>query len=105
MMHFFVSVNEGQKNIISQQVIKVAKNTCTFSEIYEAITEGIFGERDVKVYVGKGDDKWNYLREGLHDNISLMPELELKFIRFIVQTEENNQQKSQQFERNVFDIM
>ena|SRR2546421_537721 len=86
MMHFFVSVNEGQKNIISQQIIRVAEDMYTFSEIYEAITEGIFGEYNVKVYVGKGDDKWSYLREGLHDNISLMQELELKYIRFIVQT-------------------
>ena len=75
MVHFFVNVNEGQKNIFGQQIIKVAEDTYTFYEIYDAVTEGIFGERDVKVYVGKGDDKWNYLRKGLHDDISLMSEL------------------------------
>jgi len=107
MAHFFVSVNEGQKNIIGQQIIKVAENTHTFNEIYEAVTEGVFGERDVKVYVGKGHDKWNYLREGLHDNISLMSELELKYIRFVLQTEERNtvQRETQELERNAFDIM
>jgi hypothetical protein len=107
MVHFFVSVNEEQKNIIGQQIIKVAEDTCTFHEIYGAITEGIFGERDVKVYVSKGDDKWNFLREGLRDDLSLMSELKLKYIRFVVQTEERNtmQRESQQFERNAFDIM
>ena len=105
MVHFFVSVNEGQKNIISQQVIKV-EDTCTFNEIYEAITEGVFGICNVKVYVSKEDGKWNYLREGLHDNVTLMSELELKYVRFVVQTEENNTtQQNQQFERNAFNIM
>ncbi|RIA90741.1 hypothetical protein C1645_737633 [Glomus cerebriforme] len=88
MAHFFVSINKGQKNIIGQQIIKVTKNIHIFNKIYEAVTEGVFGERDVKVYVGKGHDKWNYLREELHDNISLMSELELKYIRFVLQTEE-----------------
>ena len=109
MAHFFVCVYEGQKNIIGQQIIKVAEGTCTFGEIYEAVTEGIFGhfgECSVKVYVSKGDGKWNYLREGLHDNISLMSELELKYIRFIIQTEENNTvQQTQQRGRNAFDMM
>ena len=58
MAHFFVCVYEGQKNIIGQQIIKVAEGTCTFGEIYEAVTEGIFGERDVKVYAGKEASKW-----------------------------------------------
>ncbi|CAB4496012.1 unnamed protein product [Rhizophagus irregularis] len=106
MVHFFVSVDEGQKNIISQQVIKIVEEICTFSEIYEAITEGVFGVCNVRVYVGKEDGKWNNLREGLYDDISLMSELELKYIRFIVHTEENNiVQQNQQFERNAFDIM
>ncbi|RIA83659.1 hypothetical protein C1645_833474 [Glomus cerebriforme] len=48
MAHFFVSINEGQKIIIGQQIIKVVKNTHTFNEIYEAVTEGVFGESDVK---------------------------------------------------------
>lgn len=105
-MHFFVSVDEGQKNVISQQIIKVTEDTHTFSDIYEAITEGIFGEHDVKVYAGKGDGKWNYLREGLHDNISLMLELDLKYIRFNVQTEKNNaNQQTQQFERNALNVI
>ncbi|PKY35439.1 hypothetical protein RhiirB3_456242 [Rhizophagus irregularis] len=78
MVHFFVSVDEGQKNIISQQVIKIVEEICTFSEIYEAITEGVFGVCNVRVYVGKEDGKWNNLREGLYDDISLMSELELK---------------------------
>ncbi|CAB4481109.1 unnamed protein product [Rhizophagus irregularis] len=64
MVHFFVSVDEGQKNIISQQVIKIVEEICTFSEIYEAITEGVFGVCNVRVYVGKEDGKWNNLREG-----------------------------------------
>uniref|UniRef100_U9TCI6 Uncharacterized protein n=1 Tax=Rhizophagus irregularis (strain DAOM 181602 / DAOM 197198 / MUCL 43194) TaxID=747089 RepID=U9TCI6_RHIID len=29
MVHFFVSIDEGQKNIISQQVIKIVEETCT----------------------------------------------------------------------------
>jgi hypothetical protein len=42
----------------------------------------------------------------LYDDISLMSELELKYIRFIIYTEENNVvQQNQQFERNAFDIM
>jgi len=57
MIHFFVSINKGKKNIISQQIIKVAEGICIFGEIYEATTEGIFGNRDVKVYIGKGDSK------------------------------------------------
>ena len=65
----------------------MAEDACIFGEIYEAITEGIFDNRDVKVYVEKGDGKWNYLKEGLYDEISLMSELGLKYIRFIVQTE------------------
>ncbi|CAI2198061.1 4296_t:CDS:2, partial [Funneliformis geosporum] len=32
-------VNEGQKNIISQQIIKVAENACIFSKIYEATSK------------------------------------------------------------------
>jgi len=107
MIHFFVSVNEGQKNIIGQQIIKVAEDACIFGEIYEATTEGIFGNRDVKVYVGKGDGKWNYLKEGLYDEISLMSELGLKFIRFIVQTEEPDDppQQTQPAGQTAFDIM
>jgi len=58
----------------------VAEDACIFGEIYEAITEGIFDNRDVKVYVEKGDGKWNYLKEGLYDEISLMSELGLKYI-------------------------
>ncbi|CAG8632967.1 13973_t:CDS:1, partial [Funneliformis mosseae] len=73
-------VNEGQKNIIGQQIIKVAESICIFGEIYEATIEGIFGNWDVKVYVGKSDDKWNYLKEGFYDEISLMLELGLKYI-------------------------
>src|SRR5436190_16879750 len=103
MVHFFVSVNEGQKNIINQQIIKVNENICIFDEIYEAITEGIF-DKDVKVYVGKGDGKWNYLKEGLYDEISLMSELGLKYIRFVIQNEEI-QEVPQQVEQNIFDIM
>ncbi|CAG8615615.1 6708_t:CDS:2 [Funneliformis mosseae] len=56
MIHFFVNVNEGQKNIIGQQIIKVAED--------------------------------NYLKEGLYDKISLILELELKYIQFIKQTKE-----------------
>lgn len=78
---------------------------CTFGEIYEAITEGVFGVCNVRVYVGKGNGKQNNLREGLYDDITLMSELELKYIRFIVHTEENNiVQQNQQFERNAFPI-
>ena len=90
MVHFFVSVNEGQKNIFGQQIIKVTEDTYTFYEIYDAVTEGIFGERDVKVYVSKRDNKWNFFREGLRNNLSLISKLKLKYIRFVVQTEERN---------------
>ncbi len=107
MIHFFVSINERQKNTISQQIIKVTEDACIFGEIYEATTEGIFGNRDVKVYVGKGDDKWNYLKEGLYDEISLMSELGLKYIRFIIQTEEPDDppQPIQPAGQTAFDVM
>ena len=84
MIHFFVSVNEGQKNIISQQIIKVAEGIYIFDEIYKATTKDIFNNWNVKVYIRKGDSKWNYLKEELYDEISLMSELRLKYIRFIV---------------------
>jgi len=57
MIHFFVSINEGKKNIISQQIIKITKDAYIFGEIYEATTEGIFDNWDVKVYIEKGDGK------------------------------------------------
>ena len=75
-MHFFVSVNDGQQNIFGQQIIKVIEDTSTFCEIYDVVTESIFGERDVKVYVGR-DDKWNYLR-GSDEMLLLLVEHQLR---------------------------
>ena len=42
MPHFFVSIDEGQKNIINQKIVKVDSNTTTFNKIYEAITKDLF---------------------------------------------------------------
>ncbi len=111
MPHFFVSVNEGQKNIISQKIIRIDSNTDTFKEVYDAITKDLFSMRDVHVYVGKIDNKWIYVEEGLYDELSLMSELELKYIRFIIQPEEDNgesssrNQRIQQNQINIFDTM
>jgi len=57
MPHFFVSVDEGQKNIIAQKIVKVDSNTTIFNEIYEAITKDLFYRQNVHVYVGKIDNK------------------------------------------------
>src|ERR1044071_5828626 len=104
MPHFFVSVDEGQKNIISQKVVKIDSNTnTTFREVYDAITKDLFSIRDVHVYIGKIDNKWVYVEEGLHDKLSLMLELELKYIRFIIQPEEDTDEsgfRSQRTQRD-----
>jgi hypothetical protein len=61
--------------------------------------------------VGKIDNKWIYVEEGLYDEISLMSELELKHIRFVIQPEEDNGESSsrnqeiQQNQTNIFDTM
>ncbi|UZO24416.1 uncharacterized protein OCT59_016718 [Rhizophagus irregularis] len=63
------------------------------------------------VYVGKIDNKWIYVEEGLYDELSLMLELESKHIRFIIQPEEDNGESSsrnqvvQQNKINIFDTM
>ena len=111
MPHFFVSVDEAQKNIISQKIIKVESNTTTFNEIYEAITKDLFYRQNVQVYVGKIDNKWIYVEEGLRDELSLMSELGLKYIRFIIKPEENSGESSsmgqgtQRNQTNVFQRM
>ncbi|PKC03990.1 hypothetical protein RhiirA5_422915 [Rhizophagus irregularis] len=108
MSHFFVSVNEGQKNIIEQKIVKTDPDITTFNEIYEAITRDMFYGRNVQVYVGKIDNKWVRVEEGLRDELSLMSELELKHIKFIVQPEEHTgftDQSIQQNEPNTFNRM
>lgn len=84
MPHYFVSVNEGQKNIIEQKIVKVDSDITTFNEVYEAVAKDMFYGRNVQVYVGNIDKKWVCVEEGLHDELSLMLELELKHIKFIV---------------------
>ncbi|PKK57548.1 hypothetical protein RhiirC2_797827 [Rhizophagus irregularis] len=42
----------------------------------------------------KIDNKWIYVEERLYDELSLILELELKHIRFIIQPEEDNGEKS-----------
>ncbi|CAG8546439.1 12270_t:CDS:1, partial [Rhizophagus irregularis] len=42
----------------------------------------------------KIDNKWIYVEEKLYDELSLMLELELKHIRFIIQPEEDNGESS-----------
>jgi hypothetical protein len=91
--HIFLLVL-SQKNNISQKIIKVDSNTTTFNEIYEAITKDLFYRQNVQVYVGKIDNKWIYVEEGLRDELFLMSELELKYIRFIIKSEENTGESS-----------
>ncbi|PKK56878.1 hypothetical protein RhiirC2_799123 [Rhizophagus irregularis] len=69
---FFVSVDKCQKNIISQKIVRIDSNTNTFKEVYDAITKDLFSTRNVHVYVGKIDNKWIYIEEGLYDELSLM---------------------------------
>src|ERR1043166_6251852 len=89
MSHFFVSIDKGQKNIISPKIVKIDSDTNTFREVYDAITKDLFSVENVYVYVGKIDNKWFYVEEGLNDELSLMSELELKYIRFVIQPEED----------------
>src|SRR2546421_3584379 len=111
MSHFFVSIDKGQKNIISQKIVKIDSDTNTFREMYDAITKDLFFVENVYVYVGKIDNKWFYVEEGLNDELSLMSELELKYIRFIIQPEEDTgesitrSRETQQNQTNIFNTM
>ncbi|PKK69764.1 hypothetical protein RhiirC2_780592 [Rhizophagus irregularis] len=42
MPHFFVSVDEGKKNIINQKIVKSDSNTGTFKELYDVITKDLY---------------------------------------------------------------
>ncbi|PKY33751.1 hypothetical protein RhiirB3_395051, partial [Rhizophagus irregularis] len=111
MPHFFVNINEDQKNIIEQKIVKVDSDTTTFNEIYEAIAKDMFYRRNIQVYIGKIDNKWVFVEEGLRDELSLMLELELKHIKFIVQPKEHigetgfTDQSIQWNELNIFNRM
>ncbi|CAG8759393.1 10233_t:CDS:1, partial [Rhizophagus irregularis] len=100
-----------QKNIIEQKIVKVDSDTTTFNEIYEAIAKDMFYRRNIQVYIGKIDNKWVFVEEGLRDELSLMLELELKYIKFIVQPKEHigetgfTDQSIQWNELNIFNRM
>ena len=58
--------------------------------------------------MGNTGKRWVCVEEGLHEKLSLMLELELKHIKFIVQSEEHTGETSftdQQNEPNVFNRM
>src|SRR5436190_415098 len=87
MPYFVVHVEEEHKVLISSRVIKdsflsLNNQTPTFSDLFENLTQPEFWFCKVHVFVGKGDSKWNFIQEGLQDELSLLITLGFTHIKF-----------------------
>uniref|UniRef100_U9SXN2 Uncharacterized protein n=1 Tax=Rhizophagus irregularis (strain DAOM 181602 / DAOM 197198 / MUCL 43194) TaxID=747089 RepID=U9SXN2_RHIID len=55
---FTVTALTKVKKILSFKNVRIDSNTDTFKEMYDAIKKDLFFTRNVRVYVGKIDNKW-----------------------------------------------
>ena len=92
MTYFVVHVEEKHKVLISPRVVKdsylSSKNqTSSFNDLFENLVQPEFWLREVYVFAGNGDSKWNLVQDGLQDELSLLTTLGFTHIKFVIQPE------------------
>ena len=90
MSHFVVHVEEECKFLISFRIVKDTfllskKQTLTFNDLFENLVQPEFWLCDVHIFVGKGNSKWNFVQDGLQDELSLLTTLGFTHIKFVIQ--------------------
>ncbi|CAG8628374.1 6720_t:CDS:2, partial [Funneliformis caledonium] len=70
-----IQVKEERKVLISSRIVKdtslsLEKQTLTFNDLYKNLIQPVFRFREVHVFVGKGDLKWNFVQDGLQDELT-----------------------------------
>ena len=96
MPYFVVYVEEERKVLISSRVVKDSsllskKQILTFNDLFENLVQPEFWLREVHVFVGNGDSKWNFVQAGLQDELSLLTTLGFTHIKFVIQPEDISQ--------------
>ena len=96
MPHFVVQVEEERKVLISSRIVKdtsfsLEKQTLTFNDLFKNLVQPVFRFREVHVFVEKGDSKWNFVQDGLQDELSLLTTLGFTHIKFVIQPEDISQ--------------
>ncbi|GES78591.1 hypothetical protein GLOIN_2v1791831 [Rhizophagus clarus] len=82
MPYFIVYVEEEHKILISSRVVKESSfpsnnQSPTFNDLYEYLVQPELYLHEVHVFVGKGDSKWNFVQDGLQDELNLFTTLKL----------------------------
>ncbi|CAG8562426.1 5820_t:CDS:2 [Funneliformis caledonium] len=77
MPHFVIQVEEERKVLISFRIVKdtslsLEKQTLTFNDFFKNLIQPVFRFREVHVFVGKGDSKWNFVQDDLQNELSLL---------------------------------
>jgi len=115
MPHFVVHDVEERKVLISSRIVKDTSlfskmQTLTFNDLFENLVQPEFWLRDVHIFVGKGDSKWNFVQDGLQDELSLLTMLGFTHIKFVIQPDisqrfNNIQNTNKISETNAFTIL
>jgi len=73
MLYLLIQVNESIKYIVPEHVVSIESTNNQFSDLFEAITSGKYGDREVKVFIKREkSESWKEVNNGLKGNLEML---------------------------------
>ncbi|CAB5370419.1 unnamed protein product [Rhizophagus irregularis] len=85
MLYLLVQVNESIKCIVPEHVVSIESTDNQFSNLFDAVTSGEYGDREVKVFIRwEKSENWKEVDNGLKGNLEMLEVLSFLQVKFSI---------------------
>ncbi|EXX61799.1 hypothetical protein RirG_167830 [Rhizophagus irregularis DAOM 197198w] len=85
MLYLLVQVNESIKCIVPEHVVSIESTDNQFSNLFDAVTSGEYGDREVKVFIRREkSENWKEVDNGLKGNLEMLEVLSFLQVKFSI---------------------